>query len=559
MNIAQTRQRAAAGIIAAALLVSACGGGDTSSTANEAPLASQAATETLTDPTPQDSSEAATEDSSEVSTETLTEYDLVRVSPANRQAITEELEASAMFHVWDGSKLTVLSSDEATVEDFIDTLIAADAPAAGGDAGGGAGVKNNAIASWFNKTTKSAADLYKGGAKGYEDWSQKNIKRISKEYRNASGEVVDGAGNLVKWLPKEWPKNLEAKFLKEVVLAAEQQLNSAIDQLGQEGRTLKNMSAGDAEKRINNVLSGYKVEFPKMTLFAGRTFTDRSSYVPVPAPITVKIKRDQWTNANGMNLQLNIDFIGITEYRVQFGCLGFPNGWTAAPTFTFNGGCDNPWNLMASPDMVAAAAKKIAGQAGRELESMSEEILAVLTSVAKEADNPRIIPPLLLDLPINEFLGWCCSLSYPSSETAETPDAGKPPKKDGTKEADKPDEDPGDDVMAEAIGNMAKDAALVFTVSELAGISFEFSPDLSLVAVFDDRWTSDGQMEFAVQLGFFGIFSATVNMGCVTFGTSWSQEPTFTFEGGCDKSWGVDFSAPGYTTSSQRLDKRTGR
>lgn len=47
------------------------------------------------------------------------------------------------------------------------------------------------------------------------------------------------------------------------------------------------------------------------------------------------------------------------------------------------------------------------------------------------ADNPCLIPPLVLDLPINEFLGWCCSLGFPSNKTAETPDAGKPPEKTG--------------------------------------------------------------------------------------------------------------------------------
>lgn len=542
MNIVHTRQRAAAGIVVAALLLSACGGGDTTSTADEAPLTSQAATETLTDPTTEDSTEDTTEDSAEDATETLTEYDLVRVSPANRKAITEELEASAMFHVWDGSKLTVLSSDEATVEGYIDTLVAADAPAAGGDAGGGAGVKNNAIASWFNKTTKSASDLYKGGAKGYEDWSQKNIKRISKEYRNASGEVVDGAGNLVKWLPKKWPKNLEGRYLKQVVLAALEQLNGAMDPLEQlaaggkgplkQLNSLGQMSAADAEKTVNNLLSDYKVQFPKMTLFAGRTFTDRSSYAAVPAPITVKIKRDQWADLSGMNLQLNLDFLGITEYRIQFGCLGFPSGWEAAPTFTLNGGCDNPWNLMASKDLVASAAKKVADQAGRELEGMGDLILAVLTSAAEGADNPRNVPPSLLGGPINEWLVWCCSLGadptrrYESQMPTSTSDQIEQLR-----------------AIAKAFGNMSKDAALVFTIPPLQDLTYEISPTLTPVAIFDKNWTAAGEMEFGLVLGFFGSFSATVKIGCVTFGTTWSETPTHTYEGGCDKSWGVEFAA----------------
>jgi hypothetical protein len=520
VNIARTRRRAAAGIIAAALLVSACGGGDSSSTADEAPVTTVADTDT----------------------ETVTEYDLVRVSPANREAITAELEASAVFHVWDGSRLTVLSSDEATVEDYIDTLIAADVSAAGGEAGGGEGVKNNAIASWFNKTTKSASDAYNGGVKGYESWSEKNIKRVSKEYRNASGEVVDGVSNVVKWLPKSWPKTLEGQFLKQVVLAALKQLDSAMDPLEQlaaggkgplkQLNSLGQMTAADAEKAVNNVLSNYKVQFPKMTLFAGKNWDDRSSYAAVPAPITVKIKRDQWADLNGMNLQLNLDFLGITRYQVQFGCLGFPNGWKAAPTFTLNGGCDNPWNLMASADMVASSAKKVADQAGRELESMSDLILAVLTSAAEGADNPRNVPPSLLGGNINEWLVWCCSLGADPTRRYES--------QMPTSTSDQIEQL---SAIAKAFGNMSKDAALVFTIPLLQDLTYEISPTLTPVAIFDKNWTAAGEMEFGLVLGFFGSFSATVKIGCVTFGTTWSETPSHTFEGGCDKSWGVEFAA----------------
>jgi hypothetical protein len=204
------------------------------------------------------------------------------------------------------------------------------------------------------------------------------LNAVSKEYRNAQGQVVDGLGN-------------------------------------------------------------FPVKSPKLPLGGGVDL----EFAPVLTPIAVKIQPSQWASANAMNMQLNLSFLGIRPYQVQFGCLGFPNGWTAAPTFTFNGGCHNPWYLMANADMVASVAKEVANQAGRQLEGMSEQILAVLTSAAKQADNPRSVPPMVLDLPINEFLGWCCSLGFPSSKTAESPDAGKPPKKDGTKEPTKPGEDPG--------------------------------------------------------------------------------------------------------------------
>ena len=543
MNIAKARRRTAAGVVAAALLISACGGGDSGSTADEVPVAAEDATETLTEP------------------DTLTEYDLVRVSPTDRRAIEAELDAAAVFHVWDGSRLTVLSGDEAIVEDYLNTLFAGDVPDGADSDAAAPGVKNNAMKSLeneWNKTKKTASDTYNGGVKGYDEWSKKNLKKVKKEYRNAEGEVVDGLNKLVKWLPTGWPKSLSPAYVRVVVRAAEKQLNSVMEDLQTEGRSLGKANAKDAEQRINKLLGNFPIEFPSLRLGAGK-FPNTENYAPVPAPISVDVKNKEWASANAMNLELKIDFLGIKTYKVQFGCLGFPNGWGQAPTFTFNGGCQNQWNLMAQPDLVASAAKRVANQAGRELEGMSDQILAVLTSAAKGADNPRNIPPLLLDLPINEFLGWCCSLSFGSSKTADTPDAGKPPKKDGTKDADQPDELPGDDVMAEAFGNMAKDAALTFSIPELAGISFSLEPDLSVVAIFDNRWTSAGQMEFGLSMGFFGIFAATVKMGCVTFGTSWSETPSFTFEGGCDKSWAVEFAAAGYTSSSDRLDKRTGR
>jgi hypothetical protein len=536
VNIARTRRRAAAGIIAAALLVSACGGGDNSSSSDTTAAAMEAA---------------------EVE---VTEYDLVQYSPADRKLISDTLDAGGVAYEWQGALLTVNPANESTVESAIEALPEEE------EAATVEGAKNRSLKKAFKKATKTvskgatsvANDVSSGVNQAVNEVTSANdqaLKAVSKEYRNASGQVVDGLGNVVNLLPTTWPNELGPDALKLVVLEAQKQLNSAMNQLQQQGRALGKMSAADAEKTVNVLLGNFPVKSPKLPLGGGVNL----EFAPVLTPIAVKIQPSQWASANAMNLQLNLSFMGIRAYQVQFGCLGFPNGWTAAPTFTFNGGCHNPWNLMANADMVASAAKKVANQAGRQLEGLSDQILAVLTSAAKGADNPRNIPPLLLDLPINEFLGWCCSLGFPSSKTAETPDAGKPPKKDGTKDADKPGEDPGDAVLAQAFGNMAKDAALVFTIPQLQGINFSLSPDLTPVAIFDNRWTSAGQMEFGLSLGFFGIFSATVKMGCVTFGTSWSQTPSFSFDGGCDKSWGVDFAAAGYTTSSDRISKRTGR
>lgn len=533
MNTSRRRRSLVAITVAAALLLTACGGG---SSDTSAPGAQQ-------------------------SQQTETVFDLVQYSPADRRAIGDAVTSEGIAHVWEGANLIVLSADEARIDTLLDTLVEDDVPAEGG----GDGVKNIKIKKIVKKVTQPATKVVNQTGSAITDTanqagnaitggSNAALNAVAKEYRNASGQVIDGVGDVISMLPTSWPAELGPEALVQVVQQARRQAESVLNELGGLGRRLKGMSAADAEKTINAMLGNYPVPVPKLPIpgFTG-------SIAPQSTPIYVQIQPSQWANANAANLQINLNFMGVMSYRVGFGCIGFPNGFTAAPAFTLNGGCHNPWNLLASADMLVASTKKVANQAGRQLQGLSNQILAVLTSAAKGADNPRNVPPLVLDLPINEFLGWCCSLGFPSSNTAQAPDAGKPPKSDGTKTPDKPGEDPGDSAMAQAFGNMSKDAALSFSIPQLQGINFELSPDLSPVAIFDDRWTRNGQMEFGLQLGIFGIITATVKMGCVTFGTSWQQEPTFSFEGGCEKSWGVEFSAAGYTTSSQRIDQRARR
>jgi hypothetical protein len=541
-------QRSVAAVVAATLFVTACGGGD--DTADDAAESTEETTAESGDDT---ATEAAEGDE--------VEYDLSGVSPAERTGIEAAVADAGIAYAVEGFLLYVKVEDEAAVDSIVDTVVE---PMEEVAAGGAEGTKNKGLKKLGKKLKKGANKVGDGvkdvgndvanGATGVvndiSNTADASLNVVSKEYRNASGQVVDGLGNVLTAIPTNWPSNLGADALKMIVQTAESQLNSAMNQLQQQGKQLKNMSAGDAEKTINALLGTYPVPTPKLPIGGFQI-------APSASPIYVKIQPSQWADANAANLELNINFLGVMSYRVGFGCLGFPNGWTAAPTFTFNGGCHNPWNLMASVNQVQASAQRVANKAGQQLQSVSNQILSVLTSAAGGATNPRNIPPLLLDLPINEFLGYCCSLGFPSSNASENPGKGNP-KKDTDKKDQTPDEEEGDSVMAQAFGNMAKDAALAFSIPELQGLNFSLTPDLSPVAIFDERWTNAGQMEFGLQLGMFGIATATVAMGCVTFGTDWSQTPSFSFEGGCDKSWDVEFSALGYTTSSKRIDARTG-
>lgn len=540
-------QRSVAAVVAATLFITACGGGDDA--ADDTADTSTDAADTSTD-------EAAAE-GDEV------EYDLSGVSPTERKGIEAAVAEAGIPYAVEGFMMYVRVEDEAAVDGIVDTVVQ---PMEEVAAEGAEGTKNKGLKKLGKKLKKGAnkvgggiSDLANDAGNAANDVvnqasnaADASLNVVAKEYRNASGQVVDGLGNIVNAIPVNWPAQLGADALKAIVQTAEGQLNSAMNQLQQAGKQLKNMSAADAEIAINALLGTYPVPVPKIPV-GDANFT----FAPTASPVYVKIQPSQWANANAANLELNISFFGVMSYRIGFGCLGFPNGFTAAPTFTFNGGCHNPWNLMASVNQVQASAQKVANKAGQQLQGLSNQILSVLTSAAGGATNPRNVPPLLLDLPINEFLGYCCSLGFPSSNASENPGKGNP-KKDTDKKDQTPDEEEGDSVMAQAFGNMAKDAAFAFTIPELQGLNFSLTPDLSPVAIFDERWTNAGQMEFGLQLGLFGIATATVAMGCVTFGTDWSQTPSFSFEGGCDKSWDVEFSALGYTTSSKRIDARTG-
>lgn len=356
---------------------------------------------------------------------------------------------------------------------------------------------------------------------------------VADAFRNAAGQVVDAANTVISYIPTSWPNELGPDAANSVVKAATSQINAAIDDLQHQAKVLKGLSAAEAESRINGFLAPRKVQMPKISIpGVGQV------YVPLSAPLYVQIRASQWESSNSANLQVKLDFFGLKTYRIGFGCIGFPDGFSQPPRVALNGGCDNPWNLLANANLVAESAKKVTGQIGRAIESIGPQIMSTVRGLAGGANNPRNVPPIVLDLPINELLALCCSLSFPSSKAAEA------------------EMSTASSVASDSLGNVGKDAALSFTVPELQGISFELSPDLSPVIFIGDTWTTAGQMEIGVQLGFFGLFVASVKMGCITFGESWAATPHFTFEGGCDKSWRVDFAAPGYTSAPHRMDAR---
>jgi hypothetical protein len=366
------------------------------------------------------------------------------------------------------------------------------------------------------------------------------VSTAESEWRNASGAIVDAAGVVASFIPTSWPADLGPAVAGQVVSQARSQINAGLNEINKVGRSLKGLSAPEAERLINGILNPLKVSMPKITIpGVGQ------AYVPATNPVYIRVRDRYWQSSNSVDVMIDLDFFGLKRYRIGIGCLGFPDGFTQAPKVAFNGGCHNPWNLLANANLVANAAKGAVNELSRQIQALEPQIIGLVKGIAGDAENPRNIPPLLLDLPLNELLGMCCSLGFPSSSSSE-----KPPKNSQNSEVEE------SSAFTDALGSMSKDAALSFTVPQLQGISFDLSPDLSPVVFVEDRWTSDGKIEIGLQLGFFGLFVASVRMGCLTMGTSWTATPTFTFSGGCDNSWKVDFDAPGYSSSSQRLDAR---
>ncbi len=383
------------------------------------------------------------------------------------------------------------------------------------------------------------------------------VSTAEHQWRNASGQVIDAAGNLIESLPLTWPNQLGAVIEGQVVEASRSQLNAGLAELDRIGEGLIGLPADQAEDRINAVLNPLKVSLPRITVpGVGQ------AYVPARNPVFVHIRESQWASANAANVMIDVDFFGLKRYRVGIGCIGFPDGFRGPPKVALNGGCDNPWNLMAQANVVADSAKRIANDVGRQIQGIESQILSTLKLVAGGADNPRAIPAVLIDLLLNRLLGMCCSFSISAeADYADKLEANADEQQTDVLAANAPEvleilrTLEGALPMSNA-SSMQSQAAMIFDVPQLNGVDFELAPEISLVANVSDTWGADGRVEFAVELGLFGLFVASVGLGCLTMGTSFSQAPGFTFNGGCDNAWNVTFGAGGYTAASVRVEAR---
>lgn len=161
------------------------------------------------------------------------------------------------------------------------------------------------------------------------------LNGVGREYRNSSGQVVDGLGNVVTALPTAWPNALGADALGLVAQEAERQLVGAKDPLKQQAEAWKSASATEVEGAANALLSKYSVKWPKLPIGGGSNM----EFAPVASPVTVKVQAAQWTGSVSMNLLVSLNFMGVRTYQTQIGCLSLAGGGTSDPAFTFTGSC----------------------------------------------------------------------------------------------------------------------------------------------------------------------------------------------------------------------------
>jgi len=387
------------------------------------------------------------------------------------------------------------------------------------------------------------------------------VDAAEQKWRDASGRIIDGAGNLISFVPLSWPGNIGRQAAGQAVNAARGQIDAGLKALDSLGEGLVGLSASEAERRINDLLGGFDVSFPRLSIpGVGQ------AYVPASNPLYVRIRQSQWDSANAANVKLDLDFFGIMRYRIGVGCIGFPNGFSAAPRIALNGGCDNPWNLKAPANIVADTARLIVDDVAEFAGAIPQHLNSLLQAASANGNNPRLVPAVLVDLFVNRLLGMCCSLGFGESSVsyeyklnnlalsgqAEFENANNVAVLDILSELAVS----GFTVDTQEYEAMERKALMIFGVPELQGVDFSIPADISLLGEVSENWAGDGTIQLTVELGLFGLFVASVGLGCMTFGESWTAAPTFTFSGGCDNSWNVSFNGGGYTSSPVRREAR---
>ena len=408
-----------------------------------------------------------------------------------------------------------------------------------------------------NKAAGDVEDAANDFANDVEKSFNETAKKVDKAYKNARNEVVDAANQVIKAFPTKWPDELGLEAVAPMFENVVKQVKNVIpnmskqfqDTLNKAAKDFDEMDANEAEDAINDILAK-----------PGKVV---SSAIPIPgladlispymSPLRVKVKQKEWDKKRAVNLQIHLDFFGLKKYDIGVACLGWPNGLKSAPTFVLNGGCNNPWNLMGNLNYALDIVRDNIKAFQDEMLKVQDQMIAQIKTLAKGANNPRTVPPLAIDLPLNEILGAISSGGVPSLEgiamsvpieftipglgkiTVSGSDFNWSSQPDDNKDGKKDERD-------------KKKKAAADSKKGSKGAGFSLYPELEVSAAVGDTWTSNGKIQFDVGVGWFGLSLMNVGMSCLTMGTAWEATPSFTFQGGCDNKWDLEGPSQSYVS-----------
>lgn len=84
-----------------------------------------------------------------------------------------------------------------------------------------------------------------------------------------------------------------------------------------------------------------------------KTSIEISAAMLVPeVAMGVKLVNPRWKNEGKFDVRIALYFLNLTAGTLDFGCVQMGDNWNKTPTFTFQGGCDNEWNLGGPEDPI---------------------------------------------------------------------------------------------------------------------------------------------------------------------------------------------------------------
>jgi hypothetical protein len=100
-----------------------------------------------------------------------------------------------------------------------------------------------------------------------------------------------------------------------------------------------NLTGGLQSAAADNARIAIETPFFKkpINLDAGMLIPDLS--------VGVSILNPRWKDEGKIDVRLALNILIMTAASLDFGCMQMGENWNATPSFTFEGGCDNEWNL----------------------------------------------------------------------------------------------------------------------------------------------------------------------------------------------------------------------